>query len=103
MAKIKVYQCKSWNDREAMWKVNRGFFKREAIDAMTGTHIVPETEREVERSELNENGRVILLDVEGLEFPDAKIRDIVNVELPKARARLHALETGGKIGKREFR
>jgi hypothetical protein len=43
MAKIKVYQCKSWNDREAMWKVNRGFFKREAIDAMTGTHIVPET------------------------------------------------------------
>ncbi len=60
---VKVYQCKSWNDGEAKWKCNRGHFTGYAILQMSGTEIVPGTERDVDKSELDENARIILPDV----------------------------------------
>jgi len=59
---VKVYQCKSWDDGQAMWIVNRGHFTIEAIKKLPKTEIVPGTEREVEESALDENGRVNLRD-----------------------------------------
>ncbi len=55
MAKVTVFQCKTWDDPQGKWIVEPGYWTRERIAQMPKAEIILGTELEIDETELDED------------------------------------------------